>query len=104
MSRAASRSGPAQFAEYQLALLGAMSDMKMEIVNAIEEGEYVCLYWSGSGTHTGGGMGIAPTGRSISCRGTTWLRVVDGVIVEGWDFWNQGQLMATLTAPAEATA
>ncbi len=30
----------------------------------------------------------------------TWLRFADGQIVEGWDSWNQGRVVAELQAAA----
>jgi len=36
----------------------------------------------------------------------TWLRFADGLIVEGWDAWNQGALLNELRAeaPVQGTA
>ncbi len=43
-------------------------------------------------------MGMAPSQRELAFNGVTWLRVKDGQITEGWDFWNLGGLMQTMSA------
>ena len=43
------------------------------------------------------------TGNPVTYQGMTWLKVKDGKIVEGRDFWNMGAVMQTLAGgPAQA--
>ena len=60
-------------------------------------------------THKGDFQGIAPTGRKATVNGTTWARIENGQIVEGWDNWDQlgllvqlGSVPHTSFLPAEA--
>jgi predicted ester cyclase len=41
-------------------------------------------------------MGVPATGKDINFRGITWMTVKDGKVIEGWDSWNQGALLAEL--------
>ncbi len=88
--------GPEGFLAYREAILGAFPDMEIEILNKLSDDTHVCLMWHAKGHHTGEGMGLVPTGKEVEIRGTTWIRVEDGKILEGWDCWNQGGLMAKL--------
>ena len=36
--------------------------------------------------------------RPVSFRGVTWLELRDGRIVRGWDSWNLGGLISSLTS------
>jgi len=40
-------------------------------------------------THTGEGLSLAPTGKSVHLTGTSIVRISKGQIVEGWDNWDQ---------------
>jgi len=42
-------------------------------------------------THTGEWMGNKPTHQRLEVRGSTWIRVENGLLVEGWDYWEQQQ-------------
>jgi predicted ester cyclase len=90
--------GPDQFLQFQNAVLQAIPDMRIEVFKALSEGDHACFLWIAKGTHSGEGFGLKPTGKAVSFRGTTWLRVIDGKISEGWDCWNQGGLFAALVA------
>ena len=89
--------GPEPFIAFRQLLLTALPDLRVEVAEIIAEGENVCVRWSAVATHTGEGLGLPPSGKKARFRGTTWLRIVDGRIVEGWDNWNQGGLMAALS-------
>jgi steroid delta-isomerase-like uncharacterized protein len=88
--------GPEGFRAMRAGLLGAFPDLVVSIDDVIEEGEQVVVRWSFTGTHLGDQLGMPPTGRKVVIRGMTWMIVRKGLIVEGWDSWNQGGLLATL--------
>lgn len=90
--------GPDGFFQLQNSILGALPDLKVKILRSVADGEDACILWEATGTHSGHGLGFAPTDQVVTFRGTTWFRVVDGQIVEGWDSWNQGALFAKLLA------
>jgi hypothetical protein len=47
-------------------------------------------------------LGIPASGAKISVHGVTWLRVIDGRIVTGWDNWNYDGLIRQMSPPAAA--
>lgn len=94
--------GHNQFLLYQEAILSALPDLQIEVLNCLSDGDDACVLWNARAIHSGAGMGLAPTGKAVSFRGITWIRVVDGKITEGWDCWNQGSLMSILSAPLTA--
>ena len=48
------------------------------------QGETVALRWTGSGTHQGELMGVAPTSKQVNSSGNTFLRLENGKIAEEW--------------------
>ena len=68
---------------------GAFPDIKVEVEDIFGADDKVVLRWSGTMTHTGDALGMAPSGKSVSSRGITIARFVDGQVVEGWDNWDQ---------------
>lgn len=90
--------GHAAFLEFRNALLGAMPNMRVHIDCCIAEGDNVAMRWRVSGVHSGDGLGIEPRNTPVEFRGVTWLRFEDGKFAEGWDCWNQGELMMRLQA------
>ncbi len=56
-----------------------------EIISA---GDRVIARWTGTGTHRGELMGVAPTGRSISVDAISIFRIADGRIAEEWTVWD----------------
>lgn len=93
--------GPDPFLEFQSQFLAIMPDLQLEVLDSIADDDAVCVQWKAKGTHTGAGMGFAPSGQSVSFHGVTWFKVKDGQVVEGRDFWNLSGLMQTLAAPAQ---
>ena len=91
--------GPAEFLAARATLLGAFPDFAVDVDQIIAEGDDVVVRWSARGTHQGESLGFAASNRKAAFRGMTWLRFRGGKIVEGWDAWNQGRLIAELQAP-----
>lgn len=76
--------------------LGTFPDLQLMVDGTVAEGNEVVVRWHASGTHTGGALGLAPTGLKVRFRGMTWLRFVNGRLVEGADSWNQAALVQAL--------
>ena len=90
--------GPDDFRKNYQAFLGAMPDMRVFVEDLLAEGDRPAVRWRIEATHAGDAMGVTPTNKAIKLRGTTWLRVRNGQIVEGWDTWNFGGLLRTMGA------
>lgn len=69
---------------------GAFSDVETEIVDLIDGGDQVVLWWTTAGTHTGpyGDIAPTPTGRRIVMEGVDVLTVDAGLVVEVRSFWD----------------
>jgi len=68
----------------------------VEVEDTAADSDQVVVRWRAHGTHRGDGLGMPPTNRTVDFRGMTWLTFKNGVIVEGWDSWNLGRLLALL--------
>jgi steroid delta-isomerase-like uncharacterized protein len=73
--------GYRQFVEIYLA---AFPDLRFTIHDQIAEGDKVVTRWTGTGTHKGALMGIAPTGKRSTVTGITIDRYQSGKVVESW--------------------
>jgi len=74
----------------------AFPDLKMSADMLIAEGDLVTVLWTGRGTNTGTGNGLPATGKSLSGRGITIWRIVDGKITEEWSAFDQLSIMQQL--------
>lgn len=81
--------GPAEFAVFAEAIHAAFSDMKMSIDDIFGADDKVAVRWSGTMSHRGDGMGVPATGKTVRLSGVTIARVENGLLVEGWDNWDQ---------------
>jgi steroid delta-isomerase-like uncharacterized protein len=73
------------FKAFHAAYVGAFPDIRFEVDDVIAEGDRVAIRFHGSGTHSGGQLGLAPTGKAVSFTGMTFTRWKDGQIQEGWN-------------------
>ena len=81
--------GVEAFKQFRDEFLAALPDLKFKIEGLVSDGDDVVVRWHATGTHTGAGLGLEPTRKRVSVRGMTWQRFKNGVMVEGWDSWNQ---------------
>lgn len=73
-----------------------LPDLKFQIEGIVSDGDDVVVRWHATGTHTGTGLGLEPTNQRITIRGMIWHRFKDGVMIEGWDSWNQEAFLQRL--------
>jgi steroid delta-isomerase-like uncharacterized protein len=92
--------GPEEFRNARALFLQALPDMRITIEDILSEGERAAVRWKVRGTHTGNLFGIEPTHRHVEARGTSWFRIRDGKLAEGWDTWNLGGLLDSLRCEA----
>ena len=85
--------GPAGFYAFFDRMQSAFSGIHVTVEETIAEGDKVCVRWRCSLKHTGAGLGMAPTGKTLETTGITIIRVAGGKIAEGWQNWDMLGLM-----------
>ena len=80
--------GPDGFMEALDLHHSAFSDMGIEVVDQIAEGDLVMTYYVWTGTHADPSLGIPPTGRRVSVPTVGIARFRDGKLVENTDIWD----------------
>src|SRR5579864_9024225 len=85
--------GPEGFYPFFDRMQTAFSDIYVTIHDAIAEADKVCLRWSCTMRHIGGGFGVAPTGKSLETTGISIVRIANGKLVAGWQNWDMLGLM-----------
>jgi steroid delta-isomerase-like uncharacterized protein len=81
--------GGAQFKEFYHHQRSATPDVKINLDQVVQEGDTAFARWTVTGTHTGDGLGIPATNKTIRLKGMSACRVSNGKIVEGWNIWDQ---------------
>jgi steroid delta-isomerase-like uncharacterized protein len=66
----------------------AFPDIHFAIEEMVAEGDAVVARWTMTGTHQGPFLGMAPTGRTIRVGGMSLDHLKDGVLVAGFDGWD----------------
>ena len=90
--------GPAGFKPFVANLRGALPDIHMTIDDILAEGDRVTVRISVEGTHKGGQLGVAPSGKRVGIAGIVIVRIANGQIVEGWNSWDQLGLLRHIGA------
>jgi steroid delta-isomerase-like uncharacterized protein len=95
--------GPAGFKEFHTAYRDAFPDITVQIEHMIADDDLVAVHWTATGTHKGGGLGMAATGKPVKFSGMALVRVEGNKFVEGWNSLDQlGMLqqIGVVTLPA----
>jgi len=91
--------GPDGFYVFFDRMSAAFSDVHVTIEDNIAEADRFCVRWLFTAKHTGAGLGIEPTGKSVRVTGITIMRVANGKLVDGWQNWDMlgllGQIQGT---------
>lgn len=77
-------------------------DLRFTSDDRIGERDEVVDHWTGTGTHKGEFLGMAPTNKKATVSGTSIFRIQGSKIVELWAHWNLMSMMEQLgiaTAP-----
>jgi predicted ester cyclase len=96
--------GPEGFYPLFDRLSAAFSEINVSTDDVIVDGDKICVRWSFSGKHTGGGLGFAATGGVVHTTGITIMRVADGMLIEGWQNWDMlGMIQQIQGSPKAVT-
>ena len=78
--------GPAEGKEYFRAFITGFSDIEFVVDEVFGVDDRIVKRWTFNATHTDEFGGIPATGNNISLKGVTVARIVDGKIVEEFDY------------------
>jgi steroid delta-isomerase-like uncharacterized protein len=88
--------GPAEFKVFHSTFRGAFPDVRVQMDEMIAEGDRVAYRFTATGTHRGGDLGFAATGRPVRFLGMGSVRIAHGRIVEGWNVLDQLGMLTQL--------
>jgi steroid delta-isomerase-like uncharacterized protein len=94
--------GPADFIPFAQRLRGAFPDIATKVEEAFGTDDQAVVRWSATMTHTGGDLGIPPTGRNVHITGMTMVHIKNGKITAGWDNWDQLAMLRQIGVVPEA--
>lgn len=81
--------GPAEFKARQYEpFLAAFPDLHVNVEDVIGQNDQIVVRWTATATHSGAGLGFAPTHRPVAFRGMSWIIIRDGKFHEGWQSSN----------------
>jgi len=75
-----------------------LSDMRMQMLHQLVEGDTAVDHWAATAVHTGPFAGVPATGKTLSMHGLNIGRFENGVIVERWAQVNMMDLLQQLGA------
>jgi len=85
--------GPEGFYAFYDRLKAAFSDFHVTVHNTIAEGDLSCVRWSCSCKHTGDGLGMPATHKTVHVTGMSMIRIANGRMAECWQNWDMLGLM-----------
>ena len=88
--------GRTEIAEHLHNWLASSSNIRMELLNQVLEGERVAVEWLYTGTHDGNFEGLEPTGRQFRFRGASVFNVSGTKIRACVDYWDMSYLLRLL--------
>lgn len=89
-----------QFRRFHQAFTSAFPDMHLQLDDVLVDGDKSAIRLTFSGTHTGEGIGIPPTGRPFVATAIVIIRWLDGKIIEAWNEFDAAGMMQQLQSPA----
>jgi predicted SnoaL-like aldol condensation-catalyzing enzyme len=81
--------GPEEFKRFYDGLRAQLSDIQVTPLQAISEGDLVCVRWSARAKQT-------TTGKPLEVTGMSFLRFKDGRFFEAWQNWDMHGLVEQL--------
>lgn len=92
--------GPEDFKVLHRAFLSAYPDLKITVEDVLIDGDKISARCTVRGTHSGEGIGVAPTNQPVEFTGQVSVKMKDGKIFESWnefDFMKMYSQVGALT-------
>jgi steroid delta-isomerase-like uncharacterized protein len=90
--------GPEEFKVFVRNLRGSFPDVQIRVEDLIAEDERIMARVVLEATHTGQGMGLAPTGQRVRVAGIVVVHFANGRSIEAWNVWDQLGLLRQMGA------
>ena len=90
--------GPAEFKVFWRNLRGALPDVHIRVDDLISQGDRVVTRITLTGTHSGEGLGVPPSGAKVHVQGIVIMRFHNGKAVEAWNSYDQLGLLRQIGA------
>jgi predicted ester cyclase len=94
--------GPTGFYPFFDRIHGTLSAIRAEVKDSFAYDDKLCVRWSLTGTHTGDGLGLPPTGVTINVTGISIVRIADGKLIESWQNWDMLGMMTQIQGSSKA--
>jgi steroid delta-isomerase-like uncharacterized protein len=94
--------GSHHFKTFQRNFAGAFPDLHIAVDGVMSEGDQTAVRLTFTGTHTGDGLGLPPTGRRVKVSALVWCVWRDGRLIEGWNEFDAAGMLRQLTAAPPA--
>jgi steroid delta-isomerase-like uncharacterized protein len=85
--------GPEGFYPFFDRMQATFSDIHVSFHDAITQDDEVSLRWSCTMRHTGEGLGMPPTNKTVHVTGISVVRIANGKLVAAWQNWDMLGLM-----------
>ena len=87
----------AQFKRGAAWIRAGLPDFRIEVEDAVSEGDKIAVRFVGRGTHLGSLLGETPTSRTVALHGIVIYRFRDGLIAEDWEAMDEQQLLKQIS-------
>lgn len=64
------------------------SNIHVVVDEEIVDGDRIACRWTATGTHTGDGLGFAPTNKHVRFSGASFMHMRNGKLGDGWNFFD----------------
>lgn len=71
-------------------------DLHISLIDFVQNGDRLALYWKAEGRQTGPIINIPPTGKKVSIQGVSFLHINDGLITRGAHLWDMAGMLRDL--------
>ena len=89
---------PQDFLNFVERMRGAFPDLRVTVHDSFEAGDQVVVRWSVTGTHLGDHLDVPASGNRMTTSGITIARFSSDKIIEGWDSWDQLEMLKAIGA------